>query len=235
MTALTTLDGVSVTLNEHATEIRKLYKRTAHDIHEIGRRLTEAKKLLGHGNWLNWLDAEFGWTDRTALNFMRVYELPLKSETVSDLDISVTALYRLARPSTPVEVCEEVIERAKAGEPIKDNDVKEAVEQAKVDLPAPITASREFSADRYLIKRLAVTSNFEELVERLAGTAGIALLHLQAFKKCQAKLSALTLSGEQAKIAKVIAELDIRAGIKIAEAAEKQSIKLRKAVKADAS
>ena len=41
---------------------------------EIGRRLTEMKKICGHGNWLQWLQREFGWTDRQALNYMRVHK-----------------------------------------------------------------------------------------------------------------------------------------------------------------
>jgi hypothetical protein len=27
---------------------------------EIGRRLIDAKAIAGHGNWLSWLDREFG-------------------------------------------------------------------------------------------------------------------------------------------------------------------------------
>jgi hypothetical protein len=153
---------------------------------------------------------------------MQIYEMSLKSENFSDLSIPVSALRLLAQPSTPVEVREEVIERAAAGEPIKVNDVKEAVEQAKVDLPAPITASRKSHADR----------NFEKLVEKWLTGAQLALINLQCLQEFQTELSALTLSGEPAKIAKVIGRLDIRACIKIAEAAEKQGLKLRGILKA---
>jgi len=31
------------------------------------------KAIAGHGNWYSWLEREFGWTDDTALNFMRVH------------------------------------------------------------------------------------------------------------------------------------------------------------------
>jgi Protein of unknown function (DUF3102) len=165
--------GVPVTLNEHAIEIRKLCKRTAHDIYEIGRRLTEAKKLVGHGNWLNWLDAEFGWTDRTALNFMHVFQMWPESETVSDLDINISALYRLARPSTPVAAREEIIKRADAGTPITVANVEDVIEQANVDLPAPMTTSRKSRANR----------NFEKLAEKLAMVASLALINLQFLQK----------------------------------------------------
>ena len=103
-------------LAQNAQEIRKLGKRASADVIEIGRRLTEMKKLCGHGNWLPWLQREFGWTDRHALNYMRVYEVSLKSENFSDLRIPVSGLYLLAAPSTPPEAVDEVIERAKSGE-----------------------------------------------------------------------------------------------------------------------
>jgi len=34
--------------------------RPIRDIIEIGRRLTDAKAIAGHGNWLPWLEKEFG-------------------------------------------------------------------------------------------------------------------------------------------------------------------------------
>jgi hypothetical protein len=72
---------------ENAEEIRALGKRAAGDVIEIGRRLGEMKKVCGHGNWLQWLQREFGWTNSHALNYIRVYELSLKSEKFSDLKI----------------------------------------------------------------------------------------------------------------------------------------------------
>src|SRR4051812_12481771 len=38
---------------------------------EIGRDLLEMKELLGHGQFLAWLHAEFGRIDRTAENYMQ--------------------------------------------------------------------------------------------------------------------------------------------------------------------
>ena len=39
---------------------------------EIGQWLTQAKQLVGHGNWQNWLADNFQMTDRTARNYMQV-------------------------------------------------------------------------------------------------------------------------------------------------------------------
>ena len=109
-------------LAEHAREIRRLGKRAAEDIIEIGRRPIEAKAIAGHGNWLPWLEREFGWKERTAQNFVRVAELA-KSANVADLNVDVSALYLLAAPSTPAEVVEEVAARSQEGEKVTRSDV----------------------------------------------------------------------------------------------------------------
>jgi hypothetical protein len=67
----------------------------------IGEILSEFKKALGHGKWVAWLAANVPFTDRTARNYMRVFdhrsELP---ETISDL----TCAYRLlAEPKDATE------------------------------------------------------------------------------------------------------------------------------------
>jgi Protein of unknown function (DUF3102) len=65
-----------VDLARHADAIRTLSKRAISSIIEIGHHLTAAKATVGHGKWLRWLEAEFGWTDDTALNYMRLWEWP---------------------------------------------------------------------------------------------------------------------------------------------------------------
>jgi Protein of unknown function (DUF3102) len=123
-------------LVEHANAIRALRSRIVSDVAEIGRRLIEVKKIVGHGNWLPWLDREFGWTDHTALNFMRVHEFVVglsNSKTVSDLVLTlpVSSVYLLAAPSTPPEAQDEIIERAKAGETLPVAEVKQVIERHK--------------------------------------------------------------------------------------------------------
>ena len=89
-------------LAEHADTIRAIGKRVVSDVNEIGRRLKECKKLLGHGNWLPWLKREFGWTNKTAENFIRVHDLAQKAkiENFSNLSLPVSGLYLLAAPSS---------------------------------------------------------------------------------------------------------------------------------------
>lgn len=41
---------------------------------EIGRRLLEAKAMVGHGEWENWLKNSIDYSQRTASNLMRIFE-----------------------------------------------------------------------------------------------------------------------------------------------------------------
>jgi cell division protein FtsB len=121
---------VAAALGEHAIAIRELCKRSIDNVIEVGRRLAEAKTIAGHGNWSAWLDHEFKWTDDTARNFMRVFELS-KSRNFRDLSLPVSALYMIAAPSTPDEVRDEVLERAQAGEPVSVAEIKAAIAEQK--------------------------------------------------------------------------------------------------------
>jgi hypothetical protein len=119
------------TLADHADAIRALGKRVIADVIEIGRRLTEAKKLAGHGNWLPWLEREFGWKEQAARNFMQVHEMVGKNPNFGDLSLPVSGLYLLAQPSTPEEARAEVIARAEGGEALSVADVARTVDEVK--------------------------------------------------------------------------------------------------------
>jgi hypothetical protein len=125
-------------LAEHAAEIRRLGRLTVENVVEIGRRLTECKKLVGHGNWLPWLEREFGWSERTARRFMQAHEFALaKSDKLADLNIGISSLHLLAAPSTPKEAVDEVVERAQAGEPASSvAKVKRIIDTARGKRPA---------------------------------------------------------------------------------------------------
>ena len=114
-----------------ASEIHVLGKRAATDIITIGQYLTEVKERIGHGNWLPWLEAEFGWTIKTAQNFMRVYGA-FKNENFSHLEVDISSLYLLAAPSMDDEVRERVMERAEEGEPVTRETVKREQERQKI-------------------------------------------------------------------------------------------------------
>jgi len=41
---------------------------------EIGRRLKEAKEMVGHGNWSKWLEDEVNYSQRTASNLVKIHD-----------------------------------------------------------------------------------------------------------------------------------------------------------------
>lgn len=95
---------------------------------EIGKRLTEAKKLIKHGEWANWLKERVSFSQRTATNLMRVYEeygkngLALNSQTIANLNYTQA----LALLSVPADYREEFA---------KENDIaKKTIKELKDEI-----------------------------------------------------------------------------------------------------
>ena len=79
------------------------YKRQAGGaIIEIGKRLTEAKAQLRHGEWLPWLREKVDISERSATNFMRIAREYSKSAIIADLG-AVKALALLDLPASERE------------------------------------------------------------------------------------------------------------------------------------
>jgi len=123
-------------LAEHAAAIRRLGKLVVEDVIEIGRRLAEAKEIAGHGNFLPWLEHEFGWSVSTAENYINLFKLSAKFPIVGNLNLDLRSLYMLAAPSTPAEARAEIIARAEAGEQVTVAEVKTAIAKRKPE-PKP--------------------------------------------------------------------------------------------------
>ncbi|MBE6660561.1 MAG: DUF3102 domain-containing protein [Ruminococcaceae bacterium] len=71
-------DGLAVRdLDVVAAEINVIKQQTAgviaRSIFEIGKRLCEAKAMIGHGNWEAWLRDNVEYSETTARNLMRAY------------------------------------------------------------------------------------------------------------------------------------------------------------------
>jgi hypothetical protein len=118
---------------QHATaEIKTLVGRTAQHLVLIGEQLQVVKAHLEHGQWLQWLRDEFGWSDQTARNMMHVAQR-FKSKTVLNLTIDQRALYLLAAPTTPPQAADEAVELAQHGEAISFTRAKALVDKHRGD------------------------------------------------------------------------------------------------------
>ena len=87
---------------------------------EIGKRLTQAKELLEHGEWLPWLERETEFSDRSAQRYMKLFEEYGASQlglfgpetntpTLSDLPIS-KAFALLSVPESEREAFAETVD-----------------------------------------------------------------------------------------------------------------------------
>lgn len=131
-------------VKEKAEIIRKLIRRTAQDIIEIGQELREIKQELGHGRFRCWLKAEFNWSISTANKIMQVSR-QFEHINMSELNFSPSALYLLAAPSTPESIRHEALTLAKQGIYINYSQAKQLVSNHKNSLKTTIATDNHIT------------------------------------------------------------------------------------------
>ncbi|MFN6559094.1 MAG: DUF3102 domain-containing protein [Nostoc sp. ChiSLP01] len=118
-------------IQQRTGEIKERLRRSAQDIWEIGEKLAQVRSHLKHGQFETWLKAEFGWSRRTAYNFINVYETLAERANFAQIDIATSALYLLAAPSTPQNVRDEFLQRAHEGQTITYKNIRQVIEEEK--------------------------------------------------------------------------------------------------------
>ena len=104
---------------------------------EIGRRLCEAKELVGHGEWLKWLEKETPFSDRHAQNYMRIFREygadqmwlfgpETNAKYISDMPIS-KALLLLSVPESDREEFAQSVD----AETLSEKELKEEIRKLK--------------------------------------------------------------------------------------------------------
>ena len=88
--------AVVAKLAGYATRIKATLRRS---LDEVGRELTEAKDLLNHGQFVDWVEHDVGMTARTAQHIMSAYRLCLKKRNFALLARS--SLYLLGAADMP--------------------------------------------------------------------------------------------------------------------------------------
>jgi hypothetical protein len=150
-------------VQKRTAEIQELMKRTAQGIFDIGTKLIEVKELLGYGEFGNWLEHEFDWSEKTAQRFMAV-ATRFKSDKLSDLVMAPSALYLLAQASTPDSVVTSVLERAESGERVTRAEVKAAIAEAR-------EPEEDLAIASEIEGRLAIASEIEAVELKDEGAA----------------------------------------------------------------
>lgn len=130
-------------LAERAARIQTALQRS---LVEIGYELTQAKKLLTHGQFTDWVESETGLTIRTAQLIMRAYELCRRNENFSLL--SKSALYLLGADGVAEAAISVVRERIAAGNVPRYVEVREIVQRAATDRTEANATTKERPASR---------------------------------------------------------------------------------------
>lgn len=120
-------------IRQLTSEIKVNIRTTVKSSWEIGRKLAQARHQLDPFEFSSWLNAEFDWSRRTAYNFIQVYEAfpEFASANFAQLNISVSALYLLAAPSTQPEIRDDFLGRVLAGERISHKVIQATIQSAR--------------------------------------------------------------------------------------------------------
>ena len=135
MKTVTPIVSEPVELTSLTHEIKGLARETIENIISIGKKLLQAKELMPHGEWGNWLQQEFDWSQDTAGNFMNVAkQFPQLPEGT---DFTAEALYILARNSVPPEARAVAVAEAKKGKVTakKAKKIKKATKEYDDNVP----------------------------------------------------------------------------------------------------
>jgi hypothetical protein len=109
-----------------AVDIRELVRRQIADVIEAGRALLRVKEDLPHGAFGPWLSLEFGWTVRTAQNYMSAAErFGANAQHVSHLP--VRAVYALSAPSTPDAARQALVAQVERGDRPTEVEVQQLI------------------------------------------------------------------------------------------------------------
>ncbi|HEY2617819.1 MAG TPA: DUF3102 domain-containing protein [Acetobacteraceae bacterium] len=161
-------------LPERAERVRNLVNTARVCILEIGRELIAAKAEVPHGEWLAWLEAEFGWTVRTADKYMHVAGA-FKLEPGSNFDgitIDATALYALAATDVPQTARDEAVLLAELGEHVTKADadrlIADAMRTERVKFEEAVTQIRAEAHERTSRAVADATERLAENNEALA-------------------------------------------------------------------
>lgn len=126
-----------IVVQQKTTEIRERVESMRRSSIEIGQRLREVKSRLRHGEWGDWLEREFRWSDQTALNMINVAELADQTPKILEFEdrFARSALTALAAPSAPPEARQAALELAERGEKVSSAKAQQLIAEHK---PAPV-------------------------------------------------------------------------------------------------
>lgn len=127
MDELITTQDNAVALPQLELEIKFYLGQTAQNIIEVGKRLIQAKQLVNHGHWQNWLEKNFQLSHTSAKRFMQCAERYSNSATSHLLNQS-QMIALLSLPDTE-ETEKFIAEKAAEGKAVAEMTIKELREE----------------------------------------------------------------------------------------------------------
>jgi hypothetical protein len=103
---------------------------TAYQCFEIGGLLVDVKDLLPHGRFERWIDENFQFSRRTALNYCRVYRVCLGQQELVEF-FKPSILYHLCAPDFPKDLREVIFDNATG---VYDLSQKELLEYERLEI-----------------------------------------------------------------------------------------------------
>ena len=211
-----------------AAEIRTLDTQGKHlclmYIFEIGKRLEEAKSLVGHGHWGEYLKAQVGYSQDTANKYMKVYREYQKNGVFPNSDmfmnLDFSKAYKLL--AVPAEERESFLQE----HPVEDMTVRQ-LEQ--------VIREREAELEKATAQTARVEEQLEELTADLREQADIIDRKDEELVKLEEEAAGLRRAAEEAAAMEKKAGADVDklkqelAKAKEAEKAAKAALKEAKA------
>lgn len=75
------------TLNQLVTEIKFFENQAVTSYWEIGKRLSEAKEQVPHGEWEKWINSNLDYSLRTTRNLISIYQNNLNRQPVAEMSL----------------------------------------------------------------------------------------------------------------------------------------------------
>ena len=167
------------------TEIRTLHRQAQGMILsyaiEIGRRLKEAKSLLEHGEWGEWLENEVDFSRSTANNFMKIFEeygakqVSLFGDANSQTLGNLPYTHAMKLLAVPAEEREEFVEEHHV-EDLSSRELDRLIKERDAAVRRAEESEERELAQADALAELEALRNKVEIQEQMAGE-GRAALH----------------------------------------------------------
>lgn len=146
---------------------------------EAGELLTEQKKRIGHGNFLPWLKANMPFSQKTAWNYMKLYEHQNKLENITNLQDAYYQIENLEaqeKKQKEQENRKKILEFKETGEKPKSWDRstsyqykkeqdEEAYQQRKQEAYKPKDSSKPKITQEEINEALNITNRLSKQIE----------------------------------------------------------------------